>query len=243
MSYASSRLEPQPWRRMTQSARETHRPQRRAALPTRSLIVYGALAVLNLSACSRSDSSDSRSSESDTCDCEASCRELDRSLNPGYVLLYQTMDAFSGMDKVLLIKRESDPFEEVLESVADYAGTLADQLKELDERDDAIDLAGQSMPRVIGNARKAMGGEVRETVGGPFKGATGSELERSLLLALDQGMSESRYVVRELARSESSEERHALLEDADRRLGELVRAVRRQLEARHFCDKAGIDED
>ncbi|MGB8332171.1 MAG: hypothetical protein WCE62_18755 [Polyangiales bacterium] len=45
------------------------------------------------------------------------------------MLVYKTMDAFSGMDKVLLIKKESDPFAEVIESVADYAGKLAEQLR------------------------------------------------------------------------------------------------------------------
>lgn len=175
--------------------------------------------------------------------CEEPWREPDRSLNPGYVLLYETMDAFSGMDKVLLVKRESDPFEELLESVADYAGHLADQLEELDERDDQIDLEGVSLPEVIGAARKAMGAEVRETVGGPFKGATGSELERTLLQSLDLGLSESHYLVRALARRESSEERHAILQDANQKLGGLSRAVKRQLEARHFCDKAGMDHE
>ena len=106
----------------------------------------------------------SKSSESSESDCEASWREPDMRLNPGYVLLYQSMDAFSGMDKVLLIKKESD---------------------------DEFDLKGQAMPDVIADARKALGEELRETVGGPFKGATGSELERSLLLALHQGLSES----------------------------------------------------
>jgi len=206
-------------------------------------IVWLAAMGLNLGACSRSDSSGPKSSESGECDCNASWREPDLSLNPGYVLLYMTMDSFSGMDKVLLIKRESDPFEEVVESVADYAGKLAKQLKELDEQDDAIDLEGQPMPEVIGDARKAMGDEVREKVGGIFKGATGSELERTMLMALDQGLSESHYLVRALARRESSKERHAILEDADKNLGELSRAVKRQLEARHFCDKPGIDRD
>lgn len=193
-----------------------------------------AFAALCLSACSKS---------SESADHACAWREPDLRLNPGYVLLYQTMDAFSNMDRVLLIKRESDAFEEMVESVADYCGKLAEQLEDLDEHDDEIDLKGQAMPDVIIDARKAIGEDVRETVGGPFKGATGSELERSLLLSLDQGLSESHEVVRALARRETSEKRHAVLEEADRNLGELRRAVERQLIARHFCDKAGIDDD
>ncbi|MGB8332172.1 MAG: hypothetical protein WCE62_18760 [Polyangiales bacterium] len=81
------------------------------------------------------------------------------------------------------------------------------------------------MPQVIGDARKAMGADLREKIGGPFKGATGSELER------------------ELARRESSKERHAILDGADKNLGELSRTVKRQLQTRHFCDRPGIDED
>ena len=185
----------------------------------------------------------SRSSDGDERDCEASWREPDGRLNPGYVLLYETMDAFSGIDRVLLVKRESAPFEELLESVADYAGELANRLEELDEGDREIDLKGAAMPEVIAEARKSIGEEVRETVGGPFKGATGSELERTLLQSLDVGLSESHYLVRALARRETSEERHAILEDADKNLGELSRAVKRQLATRHFCDKAGIDEE
>jgi len=200
------------------------------------LIVSLVVVALGLGACSKR-------TESGECDCEAAWREPDLRLNPGYVLLYQTMDAFSGMDKVLLVKRESDPFEELLESVADYADKLSDQLEELDERDDEIDLNGPAMPEVIAEARKSIGEEVRETVGGPFKGATGSELERTLLQSLDVGLSESHYLVRALARRETSEDRHAILEEADRNLGELSRAVKRQLEARHFCDRAGIDGD
>lgn len=134
----------------------------------------------------------------------------------------------------MLIKKESDAFEEMVESVADYSGSLAEQLQELDESDDEIDLKGQAMPDVIADARKALGEELRETVGGPFKGETGSELERSLLLALHQGLSESHYIVRALARRETSEKRHAILEEANRKLGELTRAVHRQLEALHF---------
>ena len=185
----------------------------------------------------------SKSSEPSECDCEASWREPDGRLNPGYVLLYQTMDAFSDIDRVLLVKRESDPFEKLLEAVADYADKLVNQLEELDERDSEIDLEGAAMPEVIGEARKSIGEEVRETVGGPFKRATGSELERTLLQSLDVGLSESHYLVRAVARRETSEERHAILEDADKNLGELSRAVKRQLATRHFCDKAGIDED
>jgi hypothetical protein len=193
-----------------------------------------AFAALCFTACSKS---------SESADDACAWREPDLRLNPGYVLLYQTMDAFSKMDKVLLIKRESDAFEEIVESVADYCGKLAEQLEDLDEHDDEIDLKGQAMPDVIIDARKAIGEDVRETVGGPFKGATGSELERSLLLSLDQGLSESHEVVRALARRETSEKRHTVLEEADRNLGELRRAVARQLIARHFCDKAGIDDD
>jgi len=200
------------------------------------LIVALAVLALGLGACSKRTESGER-------DCEALWREPDLRLNPGYVLLYQSMDAFSGIDKVLLVKRESDPFEELLESVADYADKLADQLEELDDRDDEIDLKGQAMPEVIGEARKSIGEEVRETVGGPFKGATGSELERTLLQSLDVGLSESHYLVRALARRETSEDRHSILEEADRNLGELSRAVKRQLEARHFCDRAGIDDE
>ncbi len=194
------------------------------------------LFVLFVGACSKS-------SEPSGGECEASWRKPDGRLNPGYVLLYQTMDAFSDIDRVLIVKRESAPFEELLESVADYAGELANRLEELDERDREIDLEGAAMPEVIAEARKSIGEEVRETVGGPFKGATGSELERTLLQSLDVGLSESHYLVRALARRESSEERHAILEDADEKLGGLSRAVKRQLAARHFCDKAGIDED
>ena len=102
------------------------------------LIVWLAVMGLSLGACSRSDSSGSKSSESGKCDCTASWREPDLSLNPGYVLLYTTMDSFSGMDKVLLVKRESDPFEEVVRSVADYAGKLAKQLKKLGELSRAV---------------------------------------------------------------------------------------------------------
>jgi hypothetical protein len=193
-----------------------------------------AIAALCIGACTKS---------SDSADGTCTWREPDLRLNPGYVLLHGTMDAFSNMDKVLLIKRESDAFEEMVESVADYSGKLADQLEDLDEEDDEIDLQGQAMPEVIIDARKAMGKDMRETVGGPFKGATGSELERSLLLALDQGLGESHEVVRAIAKRETSKKRHAVLEEADRNLGELRRAVERQLVARHFCDKAGIDDD
>jgi hypothetical protein len=198
-----------------------------------SFIVWLAVMSPSLGACSRSDSAAEK----------PSWREPNLSLNPGYVLVYETMNAFSNIDKVLLIKKESEPFEEVIESVADYSGKLAEQLKERDEHDDEIDLEGESMPQVIGQARKEMGAELREKIGGPFKGATGSELERELLLSLDVGLSESHHVVRELARRESSTERHAILEDADKNLGELSRAVKRQLQTHHFCDRAGIDED
>ncbi len=160
-----------------------------------------ALVCLSLGACSKSDLA-GRSNESGRC--EAPWREPNLSLNPGYVLVYQTMDNLSGIDKVLLIKAESDPFEKVIKSVADYAGKLAGQLEELDEVDDGIDLKGQSMPDVILQARKAIGQELRGKIGGPFRGAEGKELERSLLLMLDVGLSESRKVVRELARRETS---------------------------------------
>jgi hypothetical protein len=204
------------------------------------IIVWLSLVGLGLGACSGagSDTGDGKtgkespeqSGDGDAC----SWRKPDTRLNPGYSLVYATMNAFSGMDKVLLVERESDPFEEVVESVADYAGKLAGTLKELDERDDTIDLKAPPLPDVIGQARKSMGEDMKAKIGGPFSGAEGAELERTLLLALDQGLSESRAVVRELARRESSKERHAILAEADVNLGEQVRAVKRQLVARHF---------
>jgi hypothetical protein len=204
------------------------------------IIVWLSALGLSLGACSGSDpdtdveTSERAASEQTGDGDQCSWREPDQRLNPGYSLVYATMDAFSGMDKVLLIKRESDPFEEVVESVASYAGELADKLEELDDADDTLDLEAPPLPAVIGQARKHMGETMREKIGGPFSGAEGAELERTLLLALDQGLTESREVVRELARRETSKERHAILAEADLKLGEQVRAVKRQLVARHF---------
>ncbi|MEZ4267640.1 MAG: hypothetical protein R3F39_14775 [Myxococcota bacterium] len=192
---------------------------------------------LSLGACSGSgsegaDSKTAAASEGSGDAC--SWRRPDMSLNPGYALVWGTVDAFAGMDKVLWIKSESDAFQELLESVTDYAGKLAETLEELDERDDTIDLKAPAMPKVIEDARISLGEDMKETVGGLVSGADGAELERTLLMALDQGLSESRAVVRELARRESSKERHGILAEADVKLGEHVRAVRRQLVARHY---------
>lgn len=147
--------------------------------------------------------------------------ERTRMLSHGYAQLYQSAKGLAKLDKLLLIKVEADATQQVIDGVADYAKRLTAQLEDLSRRYPSISLEDDGLPVLEKRKRKAQEKDYKHSLR-PFKGATGADFERTLLLLESGALGQLRFLAQALADAEHGGPRH-----------EFARGVVRELD-RHY---------
>jgi hypothetical protein len=99
----------------------------------------------------------------------------------GYALLYELLGQEKDVSKLLIVKRERDDFEAVIDAIAETAGRAYDDLGELGEADPSLNLTDTRLPAGERAAREAISASKRNAL------LTESGGEFELLMTLAQG--------------------------------------------------------
>lgn len=158
-------------------------------------------------------------------------------LNHGYAMLHAALGRLKYLDAALLLKLESDAFEQQIESLAEVAGRYDDQLQQLADNRPGLDLSDQGLPRFELEKRALQIRERGLQLGTPVVGKSGPTMEREALLSLSGAINQQRYLIRVMR---DAEQRQALQQWLDGLLEELdaVHAAYQQLLSdAHFCSR------
>jgi hypothetical protein len=146
----------------------------------------------------------------------------------GYALLHELMGNEKDVSKLLLIKDEPKPFEQVIDEISDVAGEAHEQLEALADAAPPVDLRDTGLPTAERRARDAIA-DMRQK---QLLAASGRELELELLLSQNEALVYAIGLTDALARSESNRERlafvRALRHDVTRLQSDVVGLLRKR---------------
>ena len=154
-------------------------------------------------------------------------------LNQGYSLLYADVSGLKLVDKLLLVKFESDQTHKVVTAISDYAGELAGQLEALAKRYPSLRIDLKPLPE-IEQRKQAAAQKARVLSFAPVVGRTGRDFERTLLLTLSGGLNQLRFLAKVTADEERNDERRKLLIGAQQHFLELYKQTLKLLNARYY---------
>jgi hypothetical protein len=102
----------------------------------------------------------------------------------GYALLYELLGQEKDVSKLLIVKREHDDFEAVIDAISETAGRAYDDLGELGEADPSLNLSDTRLPAGERAAREAVAASTRDAL----LTESGEEFEIRLTLAQSQAL-------------------------------------------------------
>src|SRR6185436_6154070 len=123
----------------------------------------------------------------------------------GYALLARLLDDERHVSMLLIIKRERDQLEEVIDAIDDTCDKAWDDLNDLADDDPPVDLENSGLPAAELQTREG----IRETRKKELLDAKGRELEFQLLLTQNEALTYGAHLAETLSRTESNPERLA----------------------------------
>lgn len=137
--------------------------------------------------------------------------------NEGYALLYGLVGDESGVDKILIIKVETDAVEAVITSIADKTGEMRKRLDAFAESDPGLDFEYSHLPVMELRTRESISAaKARELL------LPGGNDMLELVLTQVRALEYGQHLAEELADVEPSEERKEFLEEASATFAELL---------------------
>jgi hypothetical protein len=183
---------------------------------------YVVLSFCFLSACAGfSDSADRQSAKR-------------QALTQGYGLLYDMASDLKHVDKLLLVKYESDKVEAVIDDIARSAAKLVQDLETIAKKEPWLNLKNHGLPAIEVETRTAVKLDLVAELA-PIAGKTGRHFERTLLLNQSVVLNLFRHLIEQVRDAERQEARRALLDRAHQTFNRLYERVTRLLEAHYFC--------
>ena len=158
-----------------------------------------------------------------------------QALNQGYAQLYWTADKLQHIDKLLLVKLESEPVESIVDDLARTMEDDANDLEHFAETVPAFALDDDGLPQYEWAKRRSVFASRGLDVGLPVVGRTGDDFERTLLLSLSAALNQQRHLVRVLGDDEPVDAVSQWLEDSRSSLDALYQRFEALLESRYFC--------
>lgn len=164
-----------------------------------------------------------------------------QALNQGYAQLYWTADKLQLIDKLLLIKAESDAVESVIDALADEMSDQADALEHFDDTVPGLSLDDDGLPKYEWAKRRSVFASRGLDVGLPLIGRTGEDFERTLLLSLSAALNQQRHLLRVMHGDEPVEGLQQWLADSRETLDDLYAQFETLLENTYFCPLPDAD--
>lgn len=166
--------------------------------------------------------------------------EKNRVLSGGYGQLYEAASGLKLIDKLLLVKVESDEFDRVITAISTYAGELSEQLEQLDKDYPSLSIDKTYLPEMeVAKRKAAANARIKDLA--PVVGRTGKDFERTLLLTESGGLNQQRYLAEVMIEAETSEQRKQFLRGVAKRYTELYRMDVELLNKSYFSSPGRVD--
>ncbi|HUO81529.1 MAG TPA: hypothetical protein VM616_01585 [Gammaproteobacteria bacterium] len=162
--------------------------------------------------------------------------EPDDELERGYALLYELVSTLRHINKILLVKFESDDVQALTDDVSERLTKVTEQLEAMAAGNPGFDLENTGTPKFAGEARKAMS-LARVKSFAPLVGSTGTDFERTLLLTQAGQLNQARYLSEVLADAEANADRQRFLMELNGEFDELFGRVDELLEEQYYCKR------
>lgn len=154
-------------------------------------------------------------------------------LNEGYSILRRDARTIASVKLLLLVKKETDEFEELVREASKFGADLQDELDRIAETYPAVRTDLDALPLMEKRKRLATGMD-RALEIAPLVGLKGADYERTLLISLANGLNQERHLVEEMAKDEPEPGLRKFLADTQTRMSGLHRRAQELLERRHF---------
>lgn len=160
-------------------------------------------------------------------------------LNHGYAQLHWVANKLQHIDKLLLIKRESEAVESAVDAVAQTMRRHANTLEQMERDLAAVDLSEDGLPVYEQKKRWAVVRERGLVTGTPVLGQTGIEFERTLLLSLTAVLNQQRHLLSVMRSDEPEPALRDWLLATEEELNALYERLTGLLADAYFCDSRG----
>jgi ribosomal protein L12E/L44/L45/RPP1/RPP2 len=161
---------------------------------------------------------------------------LDDELEQGYALLYELVSTLQHINKVFLVKFESDDVQALTDDVSERLTKVTEKLESMAAGNPGFDLENTGTPKFAGETRKAMS-LARVKSFAPLVGSTGTDFERTLLLTQAGQLNQARYLSEVLADAEANVDRQRFLMELNGEFDELYGRVDELLEEQYYCKR------
>jgi hypothetical protein len=126
----------------------------------------------------------------------------------GYALLYELLGQEKDVSKLLIVKRERDDFEAVIDAIAETAGRAYEDLGELGEADPSLNLTDTRLPAGERAARESISASKRNAL----LTENGEEFEMLMTLAQSEALAYWVGLAEGLSRAEPDPARLAFVQ-------------------------------
>lgn len=157
-----------------------------------------------------------------------------RALSEGYSLLYQDATKLDAMDLILLVKAESDSTKKIVTSVAEVGDDVKKDLERIAKDYPGVKIDLDPLPEMEKRKRAAIAKE-RAKYFAPVVGHGGREYERTVLIALSNGLNHERHLCEVMADAEPDAGLKKFLLDTEKRYDGLYERVNELLEKEYFA--------
>jgi len=161
---------------------------------------------------------------------------LDDELEQGYALLYELVSTLRHVNKVFLVKFESDDVQALTDDVSERLTEVTGKLESMAAGNPGFDLENTGTPRFASETRKAMS-LARVKSFAPLVGSTGTDFERTLLLTQAGQLNQARYLSEVLADAEANVDRQRFLMELNGEFDELYGRVDELLKEQYYCKR------
>jgi hypothetical protein len=154
-------------------------------------------------------------------------------LNQGYSLLYTDASNIGLVDLVLYVKSDPKKFDKIITEISTYGSELKKHLERIARDYPAVRLDLKPLPEMEMRKRSAITRE-RERYFAPVIGHGGREYERTMLIAMSNGLNHERHLCQVMAAEEPEPGLKYFLLESEHRYDALYALVTNELNREYF---------
>jgi hypothetical protein len=163
-------------------------------------------------------------------------------LNEGYSMLHSDASKIELMDLTLYVKTQSDEVDKLVTAASDFAGKTEHGLERVAKDYPGVRIDLDPLPEMEKRKRYAIAKD-RAVEFAPIIGHGGREYERTILIALSNGINHERHLCQVMAEAEPDASLKKFLLDAEKRYDDLYDRITALLEKEYFKDPNGKTKD
>lgn len=160
---------------------------------------------------------------------EPAAQDLE-SINAGYVIIHQFVSTQKNSGLLLMIKRESDDVQAVIDDISRVAAGIDKQIEAFAKQDPTIKLDRVVLPKIEREQRDSAQRERAKQL----LESDGKAFERLLLLTQSGVLTTERHISRAMVQNEKNPERNVFWRETQQQFDRLYASVMALLEAQYY---------